>query len=323
MPSKTPQPPRAELPQAEVDRIRARERYAKRMRAYGTPIRVTPKEFKQATEILNEAHDAGMSWKSMEGQLGVHRTILSRAARGFSKGMTRDNYDAVMALKLRLPDGRRQGARRPALGSIRRVDALRALGFPKRVLFEYLGMSSHQNLPCTNPSRPFWDEVFFATHEAIRAMYEALRDEDPYEYAEVKSVTQAKRRAAALRLPSPSCWDDDTIDDPEAIPEWTGHCGTGRGKWIHQRDGIPMCQPCSKQSTRYVRTTGDEEYRFDHKYFRAIFERMDMGVQEFADFLGTAHGTLLQWLSGERQPNPEKLEHIAGQLRMHVSELKL
>jgi hypothetical protein len=44
----------------------------------------------------------------------------------------------------------------------------------------------------------------------------------------------------------PDHWDDDTIDDPNAVPEYTGRCGSIVGALIHLRESIPMCPPCEQ-----------------------------------------------------------------------------
>ncbi|MYU24510.1 hypothetical protein [Streptomyces sp. SID8352] len=61
----------------------------------------------------------------------------------------------------------------------------------------------------------------------------------------------ARNRAGTAGWAPPAAWDDDTIDDPAAIPQWTGHCGTTRGADIHDRDGLPRCPPCQAALDRH------------------------------------------------------------------------
>lgn len=58
----------------------------------------------------------------------------------------------------------------------------------------------------------------------------------------VRSLNRAVREGWA----PPAAWDADTIDDPTAVPDWTGFCGTDRGWWLHRLEGIPGCQPCEQ-----------------------------------------------------------------------------
>ena len=47
-------------------------------------------------------------------------------------------------------------------------------------------------------------------------------------------------------------WDDDTIDDPAAFPDWTGKCGTPDGYDAHYKMKIlPSCQPCRDARAAY------------------------------------------------------------------------
>lgn len=51
-------------------------------------------------------------------------------------------------------------------------------------------------------------------------------------------------------------WDEDTLDDPDAAPDWTGRCGTPGGAEAHRRRGTPTCQAC-----RDVRTAAQRARR--------------------------------------------------------------
>jgi hypothetical protein len=64
------------------------------------------------------------------------------------------------------------------------------------------------------------------------------------EGAIVRAKTYARKAGWTA---TPGCWDEDTIDDPSAFPEWTGQCGTVYGFRVHYREGLlPVCEACSK-----------------------------------------------------------------------------
>ncbi|MCQ9186232.1 hypothetical protein KMT30_45815, partial [Streptomyces sp. IBSBF 2953] len=57
-------------------------------------------------------------------------------------------------------------------------------------------------------------------------------------------ITRARRHALAHGWAPVGAWDDDTIDDPGAHPDWTGKCGTTEGFWAHRYIDAPACGPC-------------------------------------------------------------------------------
>lgn len=126
------------------------------------------------------------------------------------------------------------------VGTRRRVQALVAVGWPQHYLAEHLGM------------RPgnFWqildrDHVLVRRVREVMAMYDALWRADPAHHgATAAGITRARRYAAERRWAPVGAWDDDTIDDPEAFPDWTGQCGTYEGYIAHRALPVSACQPC-------------------------------------------------------------------------------
>jgi hypothetical protein len=87
--------------------------------------------------------------------------------------------------------------------------------------------------------------VEVATLKTVRALYDQLWRTDPVEAGVPAHRATAARQIAASRGWAPiGAWDDDRIDDPAAEPDWTGHCGTPRGRNIHYRIKVPVCQAC-------------------------------------------------------------------------------
>jgi DNA invertase Pin-like site-specific DNA recombinase len=230
--------PRGEMTPEELERARDRDRLKRRMRGYGTPIHVLPEELAEAKSIVVDCHDRGMSFNDMERQLGVSRHVLADVAADRKKTIDRDNYEAIVKMEFEPPPpGRRNGSRMSSVGAYRRVDALRSLGFPKKFLAEYMG-TQHQNIPTGDRHK---DHIYFDMYTQIKEMYDKLRDADPADFGiRPIDIVRANRRAERLNLPGPLCWDDDTIDDPDAVPEWTGACGTARGYFLHLKYNIQV-----------------------------------------------------------------------------------
>lgn len=73
---------------------------------------------------------------------------------------------------------------------------------------------------------------------------------DPAEHCTALSIAKTKARARRQRWAPTWAWDGDTLDDPDASPEWTGACGTAEGYRIHIRETIfegnplPLCDRC-------------------------------------------------------------------------------
>jgi hypothetical protein len=128
-----------------------------------------------------------------------------------------------------------------AAGTIRpRPHALGTVGYPHARLANWLGMTEYQLSQLLTAST-----VPMSTARLVANVYNRLSCADPATHGvDPVSVRHTKARAAAARWAPVGAWDDDTIDDPAAIAEWTGHCGKARGVDLHERHGIPLCPPC-------------------------------------------------------------------------------
>lgn len=126
------------------------------------------------------------------------------------------------------------------LGTRRRIHALVAVGWPQQYLAAHLGMA-----PGNFSALLRREHVLVRRALATRHMYDELWRADPADHgATAAGITRARKHAAEHRWAPVGAWDDDTIDDPTAFPDWTGQCGTPTGHRAHQRHGTPTCQPC-------------------------------------------------------------------------------
>lgn len=142
-------------------------------------------------------------------------------------------------------------------GTHRRLQALMANGWPQLRLGPHIGVHPvYVNALLKQTS------IFGTTAANVAAAYDRLWSQDPRQHG-VRVGTYKKVRALARTngWAPPGAWDDDTIDDPNAFPDWTGHCGTDRGWWLHSLQDMPTCLPCETAHQRWKA----ERAGLDHK----------------------------------------------------------
>lgn len=137
----------------------------------------------------------------------------------------------------------------PAVGTARRLQALAVAGWPTSRLSRETGLTPYRLVPLLKGVTTC---VTREEARSVAAVYVRLGGASPGLCGVSHIAARAAReRAGAAGWAPPAAWDDDTIDDPQAIPQWTGYCGTVRGADIHERDGLPLCPPC--EDARYRR----------------------------------------------------------------------
>jgi len=243
----------------------------------------------------------GMSFEVMAAQIDVTRDALSRQIRLDAPGMNRTTYEKVR--KLRFVDDGNLSARAPLLGTQRRAQALRADGFTYIWLCTQLGHP--KNSPwlqriITGRKEP-GKLVHFVIAKSARDI-EALYDKLSGEHGKRYSV----KRSAQLGYAPSHCWDSDTIDDPQALPEWTGKCGTPDGALVHEREGIPVCQPC------LVAARTDRV--FDGEKLRTLRVRHGLSQRALEAKLGLTKGHVHHWENGRYGPRKNVLARLLSVL---------
>lgn len=103
----------------------------------------------------------------------------------------------------------RSHLREPALGSIRRVQALQAIGWPRWLQAEHAGLPSHRSL--SNIHRRAW--VYADTARAVATLYLRLQNEDG-------PSARTEDLAWKAGYPPPGAWVGQDIDDPATVPIW-------------------------------------------------------------------------------------------------------
>ncbi|ORA23419.1 helix-turn-helix domain-containing protein [Mycobacterium aquaticum] len=174
-----------------------------------------------ARQHVNALVEAGVSRRHICRIAGLHRGDLAtlmngRGKRGLapSRQIFRDKADRILAIPLPAAALHRlvsPGQFVPAVGTLRRLRALVAIGYTQADLSRRIGI-----LP-TNGSR-----LFSGKHTVVTAAT-ALRVETLFNETQLipGPSERARRRAADLGWPPPLAWDEDTIDDPAATADRT------------------------------------------------------------------------------------------------------
>lgn len=132
----------------------------------------------------------------------------------------------------------------PAIGTHRRIEALRAIGWPTSVIAEKAGRAARPG----SIIRADQEMVRAELHDRIRDVYDRLSmTPGPSDRVRVRAIN-------AGCVP-PLAWDDDQIDDPAArpfirpaVPRWCskGHRLAGDNAYRSVRRGRPrvQCRQC-------------------------------------------------------------------------------
>lgn len=138
-----------------------------------------------------------------------------------------------------------------AAGSHRRVQALAVNGWPLARLGVRLGTTGG-NLATRFKAA----EVTAAVARASRALFDELWRADPREQGvDNQAYSRAINQARANGWAPVGAWDEDTLDDPAAFPDWTGLCGTPSGYNAHYHHRLlPVCARCKQARSEARRT---------------------------------------------------------------------
>lgn len=248
-------------PDPEVLEWRARKRHWNAARLAGKPHRMKGVEVERAQAKVRDFHSRGMTYQQMSDATGLKQATVWGIGTQERPSMLRSSYERVMAMEFRPPG--RWGAHVSPVGPKRRMQALHAEGYPIPFLAKELGIWNEAHI--RKFMRLPFKYIQGNTAREIGEMYERLLATTPEKEGVIKaSITRSIRASARNGYAPWHCWDTDTIDDPDAIPNWTGKCGSSHGYYIHRRDGIPICDPCRDAKTaqrkgRYGREVLDRQ----------------------------------------------------------------
>lgn len=178
-----------------------------------------------------------MTWGQIATATGGEPRNLHLIADGRRTQIRRSTLTAIVAVKAETPA---PGKYIDATGIRRRIQALRAIGWSSNVIAKAASTAEARIQTIATEAQP---TVRYVLAAKILKVYAEL-SQTPAPTG--RSGTRTRNHAAANGWAPPGAWDDDRIDDPAAFPDWTGHCGSDRGWWLHRLEDIPTCQPCEQ-----------------------------------------------------------------------------
>ncbi|MFF7411582.1 hypothetical protein [Streptomyces lydicus] len=220
--------------------VDANKRYCKRYqyeRHTRGPRRV------DATAVTAEVQRLAKTWShnQIAAASGCSGRVIFNLIHGQLKNVSRTSERRLLRAHMAL--AHQPGAALvDAEGTTRRGRALVAFGYDRTYLAGTLQMHVDAVGRLLNGKQQL---VSSSTAQAMSDAYQQLASTPG-------PSNRARMRAAGLQWAPPWAWDDDTIDDPNAHPDWTGHCGTDRGYHLHKAEHIPMCTPCEEAHQQWL-----------------------------------------------------------------------
>jgi hypothetical protein len=163
---------------------------------------------------------AGVGLKRIVAVSGTPQGVLWKLVYGKNGGtpsrrVTRSTADRLLALDPADPALLADGAKVCSVGTTRRLQALSCLGWSIGRLAAEAGLD-RQRLDGAIHGRP----VVAGTARVVAALYERLWDKHPPAdtHREKISVTRTIHRSRDAGWAPPLAWDDESIDDPAALP---------------------------------------------------------------------------------------------------------
>ncbi|GAA1765800.1 helix-turn-helix transcriptional regulator [Streptomonospora arabica] len=163
----------------------------------------------QVRTHIRHLRDTGVSMKRIAARAGVGVSTLSYIM-GPARLVQRGTADRILAVA---PDDRLKAAI-DATGARRRVQALQALGYSGADLARAAGISRRTVTALSSPAGA--DAVLPSTAGRIARAYDELCMRPA---ADSKSARTMRTWAAKQGWLPPLAWDDDSIDDPGAVPD--------------------------------------------------------------------------------------------------------
>lgn len=189
---------------------RERQKRNKYLLSTGRPGNVGPE---RAAAHIKKFRAAGVSDTEAMTLFGMARSSFYRLLRG--EDITRDTEQRVLAVPV--PPKRQKSSNLAAVdasGTRRRIQALVALGWPQNELARRLSVHCQWLSAALLQTR-----VAAKSADAVRALYDQLWDAVPeLDGIPAFHAARARETAAQRGWVSPLAWDDDTIDDPTAVP---------------------------------------------------------------------------------------------------------
>lgn len=263
-------------------------------RATGNPRMITGPAVRQVQAKIRGFRERGMSVRQIADLTGLTTATINDQASGAYRSAHRDTFRALAALEFQEPA---PWARISPVGTQRRVLSMWRDGFGPSFQHEQTGWVDSQIRRVARGKSTY---VQYRWARAVSDLYDRVREKTPEDFGtETWSARRIGGFAERMGGVPRYCWEEWTIDDPDAIPDWTGYCGTGFGMMVHRRDGIPVCRPCK------------EAYDPQHPYpgfnpdkLRKARERSGLTMKALEGLSGVSDKTVVTWESGRFTPGP-------------------
>ncbi|MEV4970617.1 hypothetical protein [Streptomyces scopuliridis] len=215
----------------------AENAYDKRRRFLNETGRAVRVDSTPVTAHLKALFADGAGWDPLVAVTGCSSSTLVAILHGQRPKISRRVASQILAVNAQDAIPPRQ--RIPGIGSVRRCRGLIAAGHRVLDITESspLDNSTVRYLINSAPER-----VTLPTAAGVLAACAQLAKRSG---TSRRSLNRAAREGWAPL----AAWDD--IDDLNAQPDWTGHCGSDRGWWSHRLTGIPVCPPCDTAHTQW------------------------------------------------------------------------
>lgn len=189
---------------------RARKLYELRAHRSGGRIRLDAAPVR--AHVLRLAQKASLS--TIANEAGVAQSTLSRIAAGHYATTTPKIARALYGVTGSIGTGNGYVA---AVGTMRRLQALRALGWSLDALAPHVGITG-QGISYICAGRTA--HVKAVVRDSVERVYRDLSMSLPRPTSEYERAgfDRARRYAARMGWVPPLAWDDDSIDDPAATP---------------------------------------------------------------------------------------------------------
>lgn len=275
----------------------------------GRPATVTGERLLKAQVKLRAYRARGMSLTQMSEQTGINVSTLYYFQT--NNGMLAGHWEAVMRMTFTPPAG---STLVDATGTRRRLGGLWRDGFPLPFLAERMGGIDRSYLQRiirggSRPGRGVRPYTVTAdTADTVRQLFDKLDGRVPDEFGLDPAAVRRSRTFAGKKGAAPRhCWDPETIDDPDARPEWTGACGSPEGLRIHYRDDIPACRACLDTRTGAYAAGTVRSDLISAARLTSARERSGMSRTGLAARLGVHQGTVYYWETGRSAPRGQQM----------------
>ncbi|OII61167.1 hypothetical protein BJP40_06470 [Streptomyces sp. CC53] len=195
-------------------------------------------------------------------RIGMSPTFVHDHLEGRCVRVHRDHLAKVLAVTV--PEDERVTDEDRFLGAQRMARGLIAKGFTSRVIAEHAGMSEESMRSLTSGTNRNWQGMKPWTYERFLRAAEKLDAASPGDYGVCTTAQKTNKTRSVQKHWAPlGCWELAEIHKPDAIPEWTGACGTEQGYQIHYREKhefpdpelgtVRACGPCREAHREYRR----------------------------------------------------------------------